>query len=422
MQKLTPFALTDVGRKRDHNEDAYVVAEEHALYVVCDGMGGHASGEVASRLTTEHMVGFFEEHGDTPQERLPYKARGAHTRAEALLSNAVQYANDRVYVEGMKDSKLEGMGTTLVAMLAQRDTFVLAHVGDSRIYRWYPGGELEQVTRDHSLLNHKIDAGELSTVEEIANFKQGNIIVRAVGLKDYVEPEVQTIARRPGDVFLMCSDGLSDMVDDWSMQNVLEVNADDLQEAAGCLVRMANDRGGKDNITVMLVRVDDEPAQAEEVTDPGGRTPFYVEDTKPSGVRVPEETLPVQQAVPPAAHRDFSGDFDADDAEPGFGGYAETTDPGLRDDDDDFDPLDRTDVSKPAFLDEDLPPDLRSTAEVPPPSVAVEVRSGTARVGASTGDRAAAPVSAPTRPSTRRRPSVIVEEPSIIVDDSLRKR
>jgi serine/threonine protein phosphatase PrpC len=324
MQKLTPFALTDVGRKRDHNEDAFVVVPEHGLYVVCDGMGGHASGEVASRLTTEHMVGFFAEHSQTPQDRMPYRAKGAASRAEAMLSNAVQYANDRVYVEGMKDSKLEGMGTTLVAMLAQRDAFILAHVGDSRIYRWRAGGDLEQVTRDHSLLNHKIDAGELTTPEEISNFKQGNIIVRAVGLKDYVEPEVQTIQRRAGDVFLLCSDGLTDMVDDWSMQNVLEVNADDLEEAAGCLVRMANDRGGKDNITVMLVRVDDQPgAQDEDATDPGRATPFYVEDTKPSGVRAAEETLPVQAAVPASAHRDFEDD------EPGFDGFSESTDPGL---------------------------------------------------------------------------------------------
>lgn len=419
MQKLTPFTLTDVGRKRDHNEDAYVVAEEFNLYVVCDGMGGHASGEVASSLTTEHMVGFFQEHANTPQERLPYRAKGAISRAEMMLSNAVQYANDRVYVEGMKDSKLEGMGTTLVAMLAQRDTFVLAHVGDSRIYRWRAGGELEQVTRDHSLLNHKIDNGELSTAEEISNFKQGNIIVRAVGLKDYVEPEVQTIARRAGDIFLLCSDGLSDMVDDWSMQNVLEVNADDLEEASGCLVRMANDRGGKDNITVMLVRVDDEPAPVnDEITDPGSATPFYVEDTKPSGIKAAEATLPVTHAVPASAHRNF----DVADDEPGFDGFAETTDPGLRDDEDedapvdDIDHEDRTDVGQPAFIgfDDD---------DMPVPRMAVEVRSGTARVAASTGERrVVADPDASTRPVGNRRPSVIIDEPNIIVDDSLRKR
>lgn len=420
MQKLTPFALTDVGRKRDHNEDAYVVAEEFELYVVCDGMGGHASGEVASQLTTEHMVGFFREHANTPQERLPYRVKGAISRAEVMLSNAVQYANDRVYVEGMKDAKLEGMGTTLVAMLAQRDTFVLAHVGDSRIYRWRAGGELEQVTRDHSLLNHKIDHGELSTAEEISNFKQGNIIVRAIGLKDYVEPEVQTIPRRPGDLFLLCSDGLSDMVDDWSMQNVLEVNADDLQEASSCLVRMANDRGGKDNITVMLLRVDDQPAPADdEITDPGSQAPFYVEDTKPSGIKAVEPTLPVTHAVPASAHRNFDDD---DDDEPGFDGFAETTDPGLRDEPDEpgepdgIDHEDRTDVDKPAFVgfDDD---------DMPVPRMAVEVRSGTARVAASTGERhAVAGPNASRRPAGSRPQSVIVEEPNIIVDDSLRKR
>jgi serine/threonine protein phosphatase PrpC len=296
---------------------------------------------------------------------------------------------------------------------ARCGTFVLAHVGDSRIYRWRTGGELEQVTRDHSLLNHKIDNGELTTAEEISNFKQGNIIVRAVGLKDYVEPEVQTIPRRAGDVFLLCSDGLSDMVDDWSMQNVLEVNADDLQEASGCLVRMANDRGGKDNITVMLVRVDDAPAPVnDEVTDPGSATPFYVEDTKPSGIKAAETTLPVTPAVPASAHRNF----DKDDDEPGFDGFAETTDPGLRDDEDEVDHEDRTDVDQPAFVgfDED---------DIPVPRMAVEVRSGTARVSANTGERReVADPNASTRPVNRRKPSVIIEEPSIIVDDSLRKR
>ena len=277
MGKLVVQALTDVGQKRDHNEDYFGHREDLGIFVVCDGMGGHASGEVASRMTVEHILEFVEEHYDASAESMPYGMREGATDDETLLSNALQYANDRVYVEGMKDAKLEGMGTTVVAMLAKDDVLVCAHVGDSRIYGFSAAERLRQVTRDHSLLNHKIDKGELKTADEIANFRQGNIIVRAIGLKDYVSPEVQTVPRRPNELFLLCSDGLTDLVDDWLIENVLEANYDALEEGAQALVNMANDRGGKDNITVMFVRVDDTPPavdgvsdEVDEVTDPHG--------------------------------------------------------------------------------------------------------------------------------------------------------
>lgn len=298
MQKLTAFGLTDVGLQRAHNEDSFAIAGQVGFFVVCDGMGGHASGEVASRLCVENAVSFIEQNRNGDANDFPYKSEFEEFEC-ALLSNAVQYANDRVYIEGMKDPKLEGMGTTLVAIRALETECVLAHVGDSRVYRWRPGGKLEQITRDHSLLNFKIDRGELQTAEEISNFKQGNVIVRAIGLKDYVEPEVQVIGRRPGDVYLLCSDGLTDLVDDWSIENVLEANYDELDEACTVLIRMANDRGGKDNITVLLVRVDDDPIEGQadvsaldalhdEVTDPGG-SPAQAEDTQPRGVRAVTE-------------------------------------------------------------------------------------------------------------------------------------
>jgi len=274
MRKLTVKALTDVGLKRDHNEDYYGFVDELGIYVVCDGMGGHASGEVASRMTVEHVVAFVNDHLKSPPESMPYGHYPGATPQETLLSNAIQYANDRVYVEGMKDSKLEGMGTTVVAMLASEDSFVVGHVGDSRVYCFNTSDRLNQVSRDHSLLNYKIDRGELKTAEDIANFEQGNIIVRAIGLKDYVSPEVQTIARRPGDLFLLCSDGLTDLVDDWLIENVMDANTETLDEGNTALVRMANDRGGKDNITVMMIRVDDALQRADnnfdEVTDPTG--------------------------------------------------------------------------------------------------------------------------------------------------------
>jgi len=278
MRKITVQALTDVGLKRAHNEDYYGFVEDLGIFVVCDGMGGHASGEVASRMTVEHVVEFVNDHIDDPPESMPYGIPEGATPGETLLSNAIQYANDRVYVEGMKDSKLEGMGTTIVAVLAQADRLVVGHVGDSRVYCFNPSDRLVQVTRDHSLLNHKIDRGELKTAEEIAGFNQGNIIVRAIGLKDYVSPDVQTVMRRAEDIFLLCTDGLTDLVDDWLIENVVEANGETLDDGNSALIRMANDRGGKDNITVMTLRVDDDPAQTdavaavttEEVTDPRG--------------------------------------------------------------------------------------------------------------------------------------------------------
>ncbi len=313
MRKITGTGLTDVGRQRDNNEDAFAVVEDLGLYICCDGMGGHASGEVASRMTVDHAVDFLRRHLHTPPNELPYKVAPGASPAEARLSNAIQHANDRVYIEGMKDSKLEGMGTTVVAAWTLDKEIVLAHVGDSRIYRWSGSGTLEQVTRDHSLLNYKIDRGELRTPEEIAGFKQGNVIVRAIGLKDYVEPEVQTLPRRPGDLFLMCSDGLTDLVDDWALENVVDANHDHLDELARCCIRMANDRGGKDNITVVLVRVDDRAAAAAV---PEVQT-FHEEETQPNGIKAFDlDTQPSMKALDPAQAPHVLEDRE-EDTEPG---------------------------------------------------------------------------------------------------------
>lgn len=330
MQRVTAVGLTDVGRQRDHNEDSFQVAEELDLYVVCDGMGGHASGEVASEIACAKSVEYVADH--------PVDEGDVDGQAD-MLSKAVQHANDRVYIEGMKDPKLEGMGTTFVGIRCLPTSIVLVHVGDSRIYRWSESDGIEQMTRDHSLLNYKIDRGELTTDEEIANFKQGNVIVRAVGLKDWVEPEVQYVQRRPGDLYMLCSDGLTDLVDDWSISNVLEANFDDLQEAAECLIRMANNAGGKDNITILLARIDDPPGaalpaydvDAEEATDPSGLDPLDDEVTPPRGVPemddvTPPRGVPVMDEVTPprgvpVAADDYGGfrqDYRNDFDEEGF--------------------------------------------------------------------------------------------------------
>lgn len=391
MRKLTWAALTDVGMKRSGNEDAYVIAEEYGLYVVCDGMGGHASGEVASAMTTEEVVTFFRdrEAGDTS---LPYDTEEGASDPERILSNAIQHANDKVYVSGMKDPKLEGMGTTIVSVLDNGENLVLGHVGDSRIYR-FRGGTLEQLTRDHSLLNHKIDMGELRTQEDIKGFKHGNIIVRAIGLKDYVRPEAQTVDRASGDVLLMCSDGLSDLVDDWAIENVLEANQEDLDEAARILVRMANDRGGKDNITVVLVRVDDDP---EELAY--GAADFQEESTVPRGLVDDDEdtTDPGRAAFDLGEERGFRDITDKDDA--------------------------RTAPHTPVFMWEDLGENGDDAA---PPAKAATLKLGSDEVAGLRARRpgtALPPRRQTTPPPQRKTPSIIVDEedsdlPSIIIDD-----
>ena len=254
MLRIESFAVTDVGCKRDHNEDYYGIDERYELYVVADGMGGHASGEVASRLAVENLLEFYTRTCRADGFRWPYPPDPkATTFEEIALSNAIQYANDRVFIESMKDRRYDDMGTTLVAVAGAGESMVVAHVGDSRVYR-YRNGQITQITEDHSLLNHYIRTRGM-TEEEIKAFKSKNVIVRAVGLKDYVEPDVQLSGKTADDIWLLCSDGLSDLVDDWIIQEVIAGNEDDLETIGHSLVRLANQNGGKDNITVMLLRI-----------------------------------------------------------------------------------------------------------------------------------------------------------------------
>lgn len=268
--KLTATGCTDVGRQRAENEDTLLVVDELDLYIVCDGMGGHASGQVASEIAAKELVTYLRERRD--QARTVEGVRD-------LLVRGIQHANHRVYVEGMKASEREGMGCTLVAAMPAGDEMVMAHVGDSRIYRLGSRGGLEQLTRDHSLLNKKIDEGEIASSADIASFDGGNVIVRALGMTESVDPEVVHTRARTGDVFLLCTDGLTDMVDDFGIHHALEGNRDDLDEAVSALVRMANDRGGKDNVTVLLVRVDEGPSDSPEM-------PFSAKDTSPTIPRI----------------------------------------------------------------------------------------------------------------------------------------
>ncbi len=237
--KLVAAGMSDVGRERDHNEDSYAVEEALGLYIVADGMGGHQAGEVASALAIATVVEYTEKHPDDV-DRL------------AVLSEAARMANARVIEEGSRNRKRKGMGSTLVAVIRDRDDLGIAHVGDSRCYR-LRGSKLERMTRDHSLIE------ELAGDDPVAHAALGgysNVITRAIGTAADTEPDTRREKLVVGDVYLLCSDGLSGVVKDPEIARVLTAQGD-LLEACRELVRLANEGGGPDNISTVLIRVEE---------------------------------------------------------------------------------------------------------------------------------------------------------------------
>jgi protein phosphatase len=252
--RLIHAGTTDVGRKRPHNEDAYLLLPEENLFCVADGMGGHASGEVASRLAVEEMAEFFRLTGADEEATWPYKMDPARSYDENRLLTAVKLANLRIHERAQADAKLRGMGTTLVAASFPKGgrTLLVAHVGDSRVYL-FRGGAIRQLTEDHSLLNDYLRTKKL-TPAEVDTFPHKNVIVRALGMKPTVEVDLVREEVEDGDVVLLCCDGLSGMVPDARMAEILHASHGDLRLAAQALVDAANEAGGVDDITTVLVR------------------------------------------------------------------------------------------------------------------------------------------------------------------------
>lgn len=266
MFKILHYGETNVGRERKNNEDAYRVAVDAGVYLVCDGMGGHASGEIASQIAADVMVRFLAMDRFRPDFRWPPESAVQQTEEGRALDAAVRAANREVFFQAQANPLHKGMGTTIVGVYAGRQRLGLVHVGDSRIYR-FRNGELEQLTDDHSLLNYYMNTRPMSA-QQIKSFAGKNVIVRAVGLRDNVEPDVQITDYKSGDVYLLCSDGLNDMVDDERIASVLGDAADNLAEAGKKLIQLALDGGGKDNVTVLLL-------QPVEVADQPKTAPFY---------------------------------------------------------------------------------------------------------------------------------------------------
>lgn len=246
---LDIVTLTDPGKIRSHNEDNIATDNEAGFVILADGMGGYNAGEVASVIAVTMLAdGLKAALHDGPPEQGP----------GLLVKSEIEKTNAAIYQTALSQPQFSGMGTTLVCALFHDNRITVAHIGDSRLYRYRQNGsesaQLEQITRDHSLLQEQIDSGMISREEALLSGNK-NLLTRALGVDPTVDVEVQEHEALPGDIYLLCSDGLNDMVGDEEIQLILSVLGTDLEQAAQQLVQMANDNGGRDNVSVILVRI-----------------------------------------------------------------------------------------------------------------------------------------------------------------------
>jgi protein phosphatase len=244
---------TNIGLKRQHNEDSFFLPDTDRLAIVADGMGGHASGEVASRLAVEKVAAHFKATYEEAELTWPYKLDHSDRYEANRLINGIKLANLEIYERAQRDEACHGMGTTIVAAFFLDDRVIIGHVGDSRVYR-YRDGVLAQLTEDHSLLNDYIKMKRLSS-DDAGKFPHKNVIVRALGMKESVQVDLIMDPHRPRDVYLMCSDGLSGMIEDPGLAEILG-DENDIDSACEKLIAEANRNGGVDNITCVLARVE----------------------------------------------------------------------------------------------------------------------------------------------------------------------
>lgn len=253
--KLVCVGLTDRGCAREHNEDDFYLSDgEEALCVVADGMGGHRCGEVASAMAIKTIVEFYRETMEQPNGEGFVENNGRKmTLDEFRLMRAIQQANKAVFEVASDNELYRGMGTTIVSGFFTDKGVYLAHIGDSRAYR-YREGKLEQQTEDHSLANEYVRMGILSA-DDVEHFPYKNVITRACGLTDDVEVEISFREVEEGDLFILCSDGLTDMVNDAELTRIIESHDGDVEGLTKELVERANENGGADNITVIVAKV-----------------------------------------------------------------------------------------------------------------------------------------------------------------------
>jgi len=253
--KITIEGLTDTGIVRTKNEDAIGYDSALGLVVLADGMGGHRGGEIASSMTVDTVINLL-------QHSLPAINSGDIDEASGFsmesisIQDAVVAANELIYKTAEANPEHKGMGTTIVVLQFYNNSFSLAHIGDSRCYR-LRNDKLEQITKDHSLLQELIDRG-FCTPEEARNSMNKNLVTRALGIDPIVMPDLQEDIVLKNDIYLLCSDGLTDLVEDEDIYLTIKQFSANLEEAAKQLITKANQNGGKDNISVMLCRIDDD--------------------------------------------------------------------------------------------------------------------------------------------------------------------
>lgn len=251
-EALQIVSLTHPGMVRAHNEDSVGIEAASGLVLLADGMGGYNAGEVASGIAisvTATEIARYLQHASA----IDKNPETQEELAVSLLSDNIKKANTSIYQASQSQPQYAGMGTTIVAALFYDNRVAVGHVGDSRLYR-LRDEKLISVTKDHSLLQEQIDIGMIS-VEEARYSKNKNLVTRAVGIDEEVEPEVHVYDVLLGDIYLLCSDGLNDMVEDDDIESVLYAMQGNLPLAAEQLIQMANDNGGRDNVSVMLVKV-----------------------------------------------------------------------------------------------------------------------------------------------------------------------
>ncbi|HRI69729.1 MAG TPA: Stp1/IreP family PP2C-type Ser/Thr phosphatase [Polyangium sp.] len=339
--RIEAAGLTDVGRQRRHNEDNVLVAPKVGLFLVADGMGGHSTGHVASALAASSMQTFFDstESGPLPS---PIPADEANLpRGAARLVQGVRKANRDVYEVSSTRKENRGMGSTIVAIHFDGSDLHVAHVGDSRCYR-LRDGNIEQITRDHSLINDALALKPDLTQEELARLPK-NVITRALGMKDAVKVDIQSVHVEPEDIFLLCSDGLTGMINNDQILEVFSLT-NDLDEACELLIAMANEAGGTDNISALLVRA--------ETFDPNAP------DVSIADADIDVEEAVLSQPLPP------EHEFDDDGTPPAPKPIVEIT--GSADDDEDIDG--ETD----AWLGDTVPVDMRKRQQLLNHDVAIE--------------------------------------------------
>jgi protein phosphatase len=249
---LEAHGQTDVGRRRKLNEDSFLVEDATGLYTVCDGMGGHNAGEVASRMAVETLQAFVEKSHREKEITWPYGLDVNLSFDGNRLRTALKLANKNVFKAGASNEEQGGMGTTAVAALVSEDVMTIGSAGDSRCYLLREG-KLTQLTRDDSWVSAAWAEGIL-TAQEIEKHPLRNVITKAIGAKETIEIEVVEHRFKPGDIALLCSDGLHSMINDEAILRVLTPVPPTLQEAAQKLIEAANEAGGKDNVSVVLLR------------------------------------------------------------------------------------------------------------------------------------------------------------------------